>query len=112
MGEVDLLFLLDRVREGEMIGLYTVKFLFFKLYIYDILHVQICLLKIMGIHLNTLELHWARLHRCIVTTGFCILYKVYRRLVSMRGFDEKNWLVWFGRVVIMHLVTGEFGWCE
>jgi len=43
-----------------MIGLYTVKFLFFKLYIYDILHVQICLLKIMGIHLNTLELHWAR----------------------------------------------------
>ena len=60
MGEVDLLFLLDRVREGEMIGLYTVKFLFFKLYIYDILHVQICLLKIMGIHLNTLELHWAR----------------------------------------------------
>ena len=43
-----------------MIGLYTVIFLFFKLYIYDILHVQICLLKIMGIHLNTLELHWAR----------------------------------------------------
>ena len=36
MGEVDLLFLLDRVREGEMIGLYTVKFLFFKLYIYMI----------------------------------------------------------------------------
>ena len=59
MREVDLLYLLDRVR-GEMIGLYTVKFLFFKLYIYDILHVQICLLKIMGIHLNTLELHWAR----------------------------------------------------
>ena len=55
-----MLFLLDRVREGEMIGLYTVKFLFFKLYIYDILHVQICLPKIMGIHLNTLELHWAR----------------------------------------------------
>ena len=24
------------------------------------LHIQICLLKIMGIHLNTLELHWAR----------------------------------------------------
>ena len=43
-----------------MIGLYTVKFLFFKLYIYDILHVQICLIKIIGIHLNTLELHWAR----------------------------------------------------
>lgn len=60
MGEVDLLFLLDRVREGEMIDLYTVKFLFFKLYIYDILHIQICLLKIIGIHLNTLKLHWAR----------------------------------------------------
>ena len=81
MGEVDLLFLLDRVREGEMIGLYTVKFLFFKLYIYDILHVQICLLKMKGIHLNTLELHWARpwqpafIHRhaklkhCIVSRG-------------------------------------------
>ena len=55
-----MLFLLDRVREGEMIGLYTVEFLFFKLYIYDILYVQICLLKIMGIHFNTLELHWAR----------------------------------------------------
>ena len=35
MGEVDLLFLLDRVREGEMIGLYTVKFLFLN-YIYMI----------------------------------------------------------------------------
>ena len=36
MGEVDLLFLLDRVREEEMIGLYRVNFLFFKLYIYMI----------------------------------------------------------------------------
>ena len=67
--------------------------LFFKLYIYDILHVQICLLKIMGIHLNTLELHWARpwLHVAGFRTRSLLEHKVFFwLLVTDRQAEHKG----------------------